>query len=63
MPRWKPALTFILLLSVLLPLAGCTPPTGGNAFTITIIADGTSQVMIIRDETTVSDVLRRAGIS
>lgn len=61
MQRWNLTLTVALLVGIL--LTGCLSPSEEDAATVTIVADGKSQVIIIRDETTVSDMLRRAGIT
>lgn len=54
----------LLLLAVgVMVVAGCTPPTDENAITITVVVDGTSQVMLVNSEVTVNDVLREAGIT
>jgi hypothetical protein len=53
----------LLLLIGLLPVAGCGQPTDENAITITIVADGKTQVMLVSSEATVNDILREAGIT
>lgn len=54
---------FLLLgLILLTALSGCAPDEEPK-ITVTIVADGTTQVVQISTETTVADVLRRAGIT
>lgn len=54
------ALLTLLLITL---LAACRPSDATPAPTVTISADGTVRVVTITDEITVSDVLRRAGIT
>jgi hypothetical protein len=58
-PRY--ALLLLILLAALI-LAACQGATE-QGMTVTVIADGTSRVLVVEGEPTVSDVLRRAGIT
>lgn len=58
MPRWMIPLLLILTFAV-----GCAPPTPEAAITITVNADGTSQVILVDSQVTVSDVLRELNIT
>ncbi len=64
MSKRSPFFALLVLLTLTLLSTGCravTQPDEG--ITVTVVADGTTQVMVVEEDLTVSDVLRRAGIS
>lgn len=64
MHRRNVFLTLFALLVIAITSTGCRAiPQQQGDVTVTVVADGATQVMIVSDELIVSDVLRRAGVA